>query len=652
MDGKLKSLVLLFPAPLTYWLLHGYLDSTGGWLLLGFYAAVPLLAVLGEFLPEWKKSVYGLAVLLMISLGVLLIWEVLLLPYQAYELWFDLFRSSLERGRVSHLFVKLGTLLMTIVSWMIYRQPRPLEGIKRFIHIPFFFLFLLWPSGWAALGFLTALLAGRLKKENYKEVLTLLLVVFFFGLTGLKSPAKGARFIDNRSGDFIVWLTETWPTLPILYDIPLYGESFSHTVETGGRPVLTSRTILTVEGRPGEQIYLRTGTGVSPGDRGRSLRIDELPRAEREITEGLPYHTVRIMTDFINFLPYTEEADYLAFRGEYYPLSESDKALIPDPPLFMGDGYTLLEEKERSLRLEGEEFDFTPYLAPQNEPSDELKQLAAALAGEDDRTTADNIRRYLADNYVYSLDTEESSRYTEDFLFSTGEGYCLHFATAFAALARLNGIPCRMVQGYLVIFPDEENYWENYGHVPLRATVGVTGLSSHLWPEIYLADSGWTSYEATSPFYRPGSPTAGDSLTSRQLHDIRSEDEMVRDVEEKEGIPPVLYLAIPLIILMARLISRAGGLIRRYGKNTLFVIRRYVSLAYSAGIDRPGEEGWMEWYGHVSHDMPRTKELMDQAFPLILRARYAPEPLDEEGKDKLHNLLKDFKKECRRIRRR
>ncbi len=586
----------------------------------------------------------------MTALGALLIWEILLLPYQAYELWFDLFRTSMARGRVSHLFVKLGTLLSVIVCWMIYRQPRVLEGIRRFIHLPLFFLFLLWPSGWLVLAFLAALLAGRLRRDNYREIATLFIFVFLFGLTGVFSPAKGARFIDNRSGDFTAWLTETWPSLPVLYDIPLYGESFSHTVETGGRPVLTGHTIFTVEGHPGEQIYLRTGAGASPGDRGEALPIDEMPRAEKEFTEGLPYYSVRIMTDFINYLPYTEDTEYLAVRGSLYPLLSTDKALLPQPPLLMGDRYTLYKSADTSVRTEKEDFDFTPFLTSPEEPSEELRALAASLRGKSDRETADNIRRYLAENYTYSLNTEESSRYTEDFLFLTGEGYCLHFSTAFAALARLDGIPCRLVQGYLVIIPDGENYWENYGYVPERATVSVTGLSSHMWPEIYQDGEGWISYEATAPFYRPESPISRDALTDRQLREIRSENIIEQRRESPEKFPRILYLTIPLLLLSARLVFRAGHFLKHYGKNTLFVIRRYVRLAHTAGVGRPGDKGWLDWNDHVRENIPRTSELMDRAFPLILKARYSPDPLTGKEKEILHDQLKKFSRICRRNR--
>ncbi len=586
----------------------------------------------------------------MILQGALLVGEILLLPYQAYELWFDLFRSGMAKGRVSHLFVKLGALLTVLACWIAGRQKKPLEGIRQFLYLPLFFLFLLAPSFWTGLLFIAALLGSRYRRDNARSLALLLLFALPFGLTGIRAPAKGARFIDNSSDRFLIALTELWPSLPLLYDIPLYGESFAHSVETGGRPALTTRTIFTVEGTPGERLYLLTGTSPRRGGQGETLFLNGLPREEEAPEATGRSYGIRITADFINMIPYTGDTAYLEWEGDYYLLEGTGATLIPDPPLFMDDTYRLYTIPGKTGILP-EEFDFTPYLAPVEEPSPELKTLAASLKGRDEETTANNIRAYLAENYTYTLETEEKRNYTEYFLFQSKEGYCLHFASAFVALARLNGIPCRFSEGYLAIFPVLEDYWEYYGYIPDRTVLPVTGFSSHLWPEVYRKGEGWVRYEATPPFYVPESRTGEDSLTRRQLSEMEGRGALPDGEEEGGRIPPVWSLLLPLPAVLYVMGRRLNELAHRFGRNTLFVIRRYVRLAFAAGIDRPRDTGWRKWGENVAGELPELKGSLEEIMPLILKARYSPEPLKGEEKILLHRKLAEFRKDSRRRRR-
>lgn len=587
---------------------------------------------------------------MMILQGAFLVGEILLLPYQAYELWFDLFQSGMERGRVSHLFVKLGTLLTVIICWIFNRQEHPLIGLRQLLYLPLFFLFILKPAFGTGFLFLTALLGSRIRRDNYRNILLLMLFALSFGLTGIKSPAKGSRFIDNRSDRFITFLTEAWPSLPILYDIPLYGESFAHSLETGGRPTLTTHRILTVEGRPGERIYLRTETTLQRGETGDPLLLKDLPLSGETPPAGLSRYTVKIATDFINMVPFTQDTAFLEWGESLYEAGPPRQTLIPEPPLFQGDSYLLYTDSNRSDR-EGDEFDFSPYLEPDKKPSQRLINLAGSLRGNNPEDTAERIRSYLAENYTYTLDTTEQENYTEYFLFESGEGYCLHFATAFTALARLNSIPCRFVQGYLVTFPDSEDYWEHMGYVPERITVGVTGLSAHMWPEVYLENRGWVRYEATPPYYVPDSRTGEDRLTLRQLTEVERMIDPAGEEAGRDPLPPLAALLIPLPVVLILILRRLRDLLGRFGRNTLFVIRRYVRLAYAAGIDRPRETGWQEWGRNVRDEMPHTAPYLKEILPLILKARYSPVSMGKEEREKLREGAARFRRDSRNHRR-
>lgn len=86
-------------------------------------------------------------------------------------------------------------------------------------------------------------------------------------------------------------------------------------------------------------------------------------------------------------------------------------------------------------------------------------------------------------------------------------GYCVHFSSAMAVMARSLGIPSRIAVGYapgsVVGVRDGENQYE------------ATSDDLHAWTEIYFEGAGWISFEPTpgvgsaTSFKEPGSPASG-----------------------------------------------------------------------------------------------------------------------------------------------
>ena len=62
-----------------------------------------------------------------------------------------------------------------------------------------------------------------------------------------------------------------------------------------------------------------------------------------------------------------------------------------------------------------------------------------------------------------------------------------------AVLARLNGIPSRYVEGFLVD-PSKEDQ---------EGFVKITESNAHAWVEVYLEGYGWIVVESTPPFSEP-----------------------------------------------------------------------------------------------------------------------------------------------------
>ncbi|GAA4486265.1 DUF3488 and transglutaminase-like domain-containing protein [Microbacterium panaciterrae] len=75
---------------------------------------------------------------------------------------------------------------------------------------------------------------------------------------------------------------------------------------------------------------------------------------------------------------------------------------------------------------------------------------------------------------------------------SVREGYCVHFAGAFALMARSLGIPTRIVVGYLPGTSTDRR--SDDGKVVFD--VGTDQL--HSWPEVYFQNIGWVPFEPTA----------------------------------------------------------------------------------------------------------------------------------------------------------
>jgi hypothetical protein len=89
--------------------------------------------------------------------------------------------------------------------------------------------------------------------------------------------------------------------------------------------------------------------------------------------------------------------------------------------------------------------------------------------------------------FTYSLDVPPPSGASGlvDFVTKTKRGYCQQFAFAMAVMARLAGIPSRVVVGYTQGVYRGNGVWE------------VRTSDAHAWPELYFAGMGWLRFEPT-----------------------------------------------------------------------------------------------------------------------------------------------------------
>lgn len=98
-------------------------------------------------------------------------------------------------------------------------------------------------------------------------------------------------------------------------------------------------------------------------------------------------------------------------------------------------------------------------------------------------------------------------------------GYCVHFSSAMASMARTLGIPARVAVGFT---PGEALTDDSGRLVEYR----VTTMNLHAWPELYFAGIGWVRFEPT-----PGRGAVPEFAPQAQ------DDPATPDVDESVPIP-------------------------------------------------------------------------------------------------------------------
>lgn len=157
-----------------------------------------------------------------------------------------------------------------------------------------------------------------------------------------------------------------------------------------------------------------------------------------------------------------------------------------------GDRYTerlLPEDRALNLKL--------PAALP-----DSVRGLAAAIAsGESEPAAlAARLQAHFSRGYTYSLQVPTpAGDPLESFLLGHRTGYCEYFAAALAVLLRAQGIPARVVSGYL-----------GGEFVPNGGYYLVTQASAHAWVEAFIGGA-WVRFDPT-----PSSGELGSTYAARQ----------------------------------------------------------------------------------------------------------------------------------------
>jgi transglutaminase-like putative cysteine protease len=363
---------------------------------------------------------------------------------------------------------------------------------------------------------------------------------------------------------------------------------------------------------------------------------------------------------------------FASWRPEvlYYPadqIYQDDSGLKSPFPLDDGLVYSVIsryivpDDILASARMEANEDSLLPYLELPQMP-ERVVELAEEITpdGVGPYARALAIEDFLKQEYEYSLDVPPlpaGADAVDTFLFEDRRGYCEHFASAYAVLCRLAGIPSRVVTGY-----------SSGDYNPFTGLYEVSLTDAHAWVEIYQEGIGWITREPTPGFSMPDPSQGAGALwifrdffswVGRNLSAIlpaplrsalktgftavaSAASSLVDGFLYSLREAPWLLLLLALVLFLLPLAWLARRLRRAKAPpqvldGPLLAMRDFLSALGSLGFERERSQTAGEFLGGLSAAVPGLN--LSGEILLFERARYGKRPLPEDDVSRLRQGL-------------
>ena len=300
------------------------------------------------------------------------------------------------------------------------------------------------------------------------------------------------------------------------------------TMETD--PATLDKVFLRVRSSESGPIYLRalsfgdyTGTGWLPAQ-DTLAPVSSLPFTAQALAfsgaakKQLSFHV--LLPAFYRFTPYfCEDSGSL---DSYIPSGEQLSYTLEYRLAGSSPETAYLPKELSAAELFYREYAHNYYTRLPDATRSSLQALLKEKALFSSDTLISDIAAFIQQAGQYDIETGvyPSNDYALYFLTEAKRGYCIHFATAAAALYRAAGIPARVTEGFLV-------------RAIAGKTVDVTGADAHAWVEIYLDGLGWLPVEVTG---QNGLESASEGVESAEIQE--PEPEMSSALEEEAGSNP------------------------------------------------------------------------------------------------------------------
>lgn len=281
---------------------------------------------------------------------------------------------------------------------------------------------------------------------------------------------------------------------------------------------------------------------------------------------------------------------------------------------------------------------------------DSIRALAVSVAGsdQDPARVATRLLELFSHGYTYSLQIPVSAGDPlESFLLGHRTGYCEYFAAGLAVMMRTQGIPARIVSGYL-----------GGDYVPAGGYYLVTQASAHAWVEAYLGDA-WVRFDPTPAAGEIGSTYAArrggrprlwlDTLRMRWNSWVVQYDAESQFALAQAGASRVQNARLDLrsavqaaAVALGFIMLTLGAIavVRRRGSDALAKrIRRFEKLATRRGTARESHEGPIDHAGRFARNLPRSGAAARRFGATAAACRFGTRPADDRTLAELDALL-------------
>lgn len=249
----------------------------------------------------------------------------------------------------------------------------------------------------------------------------------------------------------------------------------------------------------------------------------------------------------------------------------------------------------------------------------------------------------------------------DDFLFSTRQGFCEHYASAFTVLMRDAGIPARVVTGY------QGGYWNTLGNYLL-----VRQADAHAWSEVWLPGQGWQRVDPTGAV-RPervsrgaaaAAESASDWLPNQWWLGVRNRWDVVNrwwnqgvigfDTLRQRGLLTPFGVRDTDAGTLGLLLAVGGSLFALLGLSwalwkrpsgdgaqaAMQLLERKLS---SVGLSRRPSEGPQHYFSRAARALPTQRAPLEQLMRTYLDLRYAHEVPPPELLKAFQRAVRDFR---------
>jgi protein-glutamine gamma-glutamyltransferase len=230
-----------------------------------------------------------------------------------------------------------------------------------------------------------------------------------------------------------------------------------------------------------------------PGDRGSVFHFarkgedtEEFASAEKDLALPLDYISVFITSTTTETLFVPRDVLFAMIVGDTLRLDTEGIPVSTTGNIMSGEYHLVLSRDPVIEEVAG----LSPYLEVPGIFSPDVALLNQSLVKDcdSDIKKAEKIQEFFHDSFKYGVGPKNPGNHDiiEDFLLTTRQGHCEFFATAMALLLRMNNIPSRYVNGFLV---QEYNSLGGYYIVRER--------DAHAWVEAYFPGRGWVTFDPT-----------------------------------------------------------------------------------------------------------------------------------------------------------